>query len=98
MQSALQQMMAHCAVVAKAAGVKVANDAAEIRCNCEQRNATIGYALKELAAQHPPIKMLEVLQSILRTQRLCLELFERVHKLDCNLHSVSEEQRASRPK
>jgi hypothetical protein len=98
MQSTLQQMVGHRGSLEKVTGAKVVKGCGQMDCNSEQHKAMIACALKELAVQNSSRKIVDYVQSILTTQRLSLDLFERVHKLDCDLDSAAEQQRAFRQK
>lgn len=94
MQHTLQRMLEHRASVEKVTGVKVL-EGCLTKSNSKQRETMFG-ALKDLALQLPSRKIVDVVKTVLRTQRSCLDLFENVHRLDGNLQSAVSAQRGSK--
>lgn len=85
-------MTEHHDIMAKVTGAK-ALEGCQTKCNDKQQ---IRNALEDLAAQLPSRKVVDLVQSILKRQRSCLCLFERVHQLDSELHDASVHTQGSK--
>ena len=72
----------------KVAGAK-ALEGCETKCNSRRPLSSMKEAFKGLAVKLPSGKLLDVVQTVLTTQRSCIDLFQKVHQLDGDLQSAS---------